>query len=60
MAKRLSNTYESESILNFCIEFKKNIDKNINELLEKIPENYIDIYINDTKTSIENILKELY
>ena len=60
MAKRLSYTYESESILNFCIEFKKNIDKNINELLEKIPENYIDIYINDTKTSIENILKELY
>jgi len=60
MAIRLSKTYKSQRILDFHNDFIQNIDKNINELIYRIPENTLDFYINDTKTTIEKIAKDLY
>ena len=60
MAIRLSKTYKSQDILDFHNDFIQNVDKNINELIQRIPENTLDFYINDTKTTIEKIAKDLY
>ena len=60
MAIRLSKTYKSQDILDFHNDFIQNIDKNINELIQRIPQNTLDFYINDTKTTIEKIAKDLY
>ena len=60
MATRLSKTYKSQNILDCHNDFIQNVDKNINELIQRIPENTLDFYINDTKTTIEKIAKDLY
>ena len=60
MANRLSKTYKSQDILDLHNDFIQNVDKNINELIQRIPENTLDFYINDTKTTIEKIAKDLY
>ena len=60
MAIRLSKTYKSQDILDFHNDFIQNVDKNINELIQRIPQNTLDFYINDTKTTIEKIAKDLY
>lgn len=60
MAIRLSKTYKSQNILDFHNDFIQNVNKNINELLQRIPKNTLDFYINDTKTTIEKIAKDLY
>ena len=60
MAIRLSKTYKSQDIIDFHNDFIQNIDKNINELIQRIPQNTLDFYINDTKTTIEKIAKDLY
>ncbi len=60
MAIRLSKTYKSQDILDLHNDFIQNVDKNINELIQRIPENTLDFYINDTKTTIEKIAKDLY
>ena len=44
MAIRLSKTYKSQDILDFHNDFIQNVDKNINELIQRIPENTLDFY----------------
>ena len=58
MAQRLAKSHNSNKILELCDSFMSDIDKNINNILDRLPNNTLDNYIADTKDNINKILHE--
>ena len=58
MAQRLSRSHNSNKILELCESFMDDIDKNINNILDRLPKNTLDNYIIDTKNNINKIFQE--
>lgn len=58
MAQRLSRSHNSNKILELCESFMDDIDKNINNILDRLPKNTLDNYITDTKNNINKIFQE--
>ena len=58
MAQRLSKSHKSNKILDLCDSFMADIDKNINNILDRLPKNTLSNYIADTKDNINKIFHE--
>ena len=58
MAQRLSKSHKSNKILDLCDSFMADIDKNINNILDRLPKNTLDNYITNTKDNINKIFHE--
>ena len=58
MAQRLSRSHNSNKILELCHSFMADINKNINNILDRLPKNTLDNYITNTKDNINKIFHE--